>query len=115
MIAIMPSKKSSEPMMSMSQPANAIHPVHLLLSICNPLSDSCSGAPFRGWATISCRNRAFGAGRRWLGAQVREHCEHAPVVFGGGGEPELLEDARHVLLDRAFGDDEAFGDALVRP
>ncbi len=34
---------------------------------------------------------------------------------GAAGEPELPEDARHVLLDRPLGDhDETLGDALVR-
>ena len=47
-------------------------------------------------------------------AQVGEHGEHAAVVPGVGREAELREDARHVLLDRALGDDEPLADRLVR-
>ena len=36
------------------------------------------------------------------------------MVLGCGREPELPEDARHVLLDGPLGDDELVGDALVR-
>ena len=41
-----------------------------------------------------------------LGAQVREHGEHAPMVFRGRRELQLGEDAGHVLLDGALGDAE---------
>jgi hypothetical protein len=51
---------------------------------------------------------------RALGAEIREHREDAVVILGGGREAQLPEDARHVLLDGAFGDDEPLGDARVR-
>src|SRR5437868_13680063 len=50
----------------------------------------------------------------WLLAQEREHREHAAVVLGGGRQPELHEDARHVLLDGAHGHEHPLGDRLVR-
>ena len=43
-------------------------------------------------------------------AQIREHRQHAAVVVLRGGQAQLAEDARHVLLDRAERDDEPFGD-----
>src|SRR6188472_1073854 len=50
----------------------------------------------------------------WLGAQEREDREHPAVVVGRGRQAELREDARHVLLHGAKGDEEALGDRLVR-
>src|SRR4051794_40246760 len=47
-------------------------------------------------------------------AQEREHGEDASVIVSRGGQIELLEDAAHVLFDGVLGDDELFGDALVR-
>src|SRR4051812_27427646 len=64
--------------------------------------------------------RAHGASRRlrvWpavLLLQIREHCEHAPVVGRVGGQAKLPEDVRHVLLDGSLGDEEACADRLVR-
>src|SRR5829696_6994987 len=52
--------------------------------------------------------------RGGLAAQVGENCEHAPVVFRRRREPQLPEDARHVLLDRTERDHETLGDRLVR-
>ena len=51
---------------------------------------------------------------RRLRVQVGEHGEHAPVVLGGARKAKLLEDARHVLLDRPLGNDQALRDPLVR-
>ena len=45
-----------------------------------------------------------------LRVQVGENGEHAAVILRRGGEAKLREDARHVLLDRALGDDELLGD-----
>jgi hypothetical protein len=43
---------------------------------------------------------------------VGEHRQHTAVVVGAPGEPELGEDALHVLLDRALSDEEQLGHAL---
>src|SRR6266540_4239083 len=56
-----------------------------------------------------------GKPNRVLRAEERERREHAAVVLGGRRQAQLPEDARDVLLDRAWGDDEALGDRLVRP
>src|SRR2546423_10327321 len=48
------------------------------------------------------------------GAEESQHCEYAPRLAAGGGQPELPEDARDVLLDRPDGDHELVGDPLVR-
>src|SRR5262249_57860242 len=56
-------------------------------------------------------SRALGT----LGTQKSEHGEHATVVFRRGGQAQLPEDARYVLLDRALGHDESLRDRLVRP
>src|SRR5207237_4976838 len=53
-------------------------------------------------------------GSPYLPVQVREHREHAAMVLRRRGEPELPEDARHVLLDRAWRDEEPLADRLVR-
>ena len=45
--------------------------------------------------------------------QEREHGEHPTVVVGAGRDPELVEDARDVLLHAALGDLQPLGDALV--
>jgi hypothetical protein len=50
------------------------------------------------------------ASLRHLLMQVSEHREHAAVILGRGGQAQLPEDARHVFLDGAVGDDEALGD-----
>src|SRR4051794_12552164 len=46
-------------------------------------------------------------------AQIRQHGEHAAVLGRRRPEPELVEDARHVLLDGRVAEDEGLGDALV--
>src|SRR6185503_1060097 len=46
--------------------------------------------------------------------EEREDGEHAAVVGVRRRQPELAEDVRDVLLDRALGDDEAVGDGVVR-
>src|SRR6188474_2482824 len=46
--------------------------------------------------------------------EVREHSEDAAVVLGAGGQAELREDARHVLLDGPLGHDQALRDPGVR-
>src|SRR4029450_7326030 len=51
---------------------------------------------------------------RPLGVQECEDREHAPVIVGALGEPELAEDVRGVLLHRALCDHQAFSDPLVR-
>src|SRR5215210_4815976 len=43
-----------------------------------------------------------------------EHREHAAVILGGGGEPQLPEDAGDVLLYGTLRDDEALCDGVVR-
>ena len=52
--------------------------------------------------------------RRRLGLQEGDDGENATVGVGGHGEAELLEDARDVLLDAAFGQEHAGGDRRVR-
>src|SRR5262245_60960022 len=52
--------------------------------------------------------------RETLRSQEGEDGEHAAVILGRRREVELAEDARHVLLDGALGDDEALCDRLVR-
>jgi hypothetical protein len=49
-----------------------------------------------------------------LGAEKRQHGEHAPMGVGCGGQTELLEDVRDVLFDRALGDNDPLGDSEVR-
>jgi hypothetical protein len=46
--------------------------------------------------------------------EVAQDGEEAAVVGLGGLKAELLEDARHVLLDRALGDDETLHDPGIR-
>src|SRR5215217_2705756 len=65
-----------------------------------------------------CGHRHDAASRRLqvrlpLRAQVGENGEHAAVILGRGGQAKLREDARHVLLDGAVGDDELLGDPGV--
>src|SRR5438876_391889 len=50
----------------------------------------------------------------WLGTQVGENRQHAPVILGRGRQAELGEDARHVLLDRTQRDHHSLGDRLIR-
>jgi hypothetical protein len=54
--------------------------------------------------------RPASAGRA---AHVRQHREHAPVLGRRRREPELVEDARHVLLDGRLGHEQVVGDADV--
>ena len=42
-----------------------------------------------------------------------DHREHPPMILGGLGQPQLAQDAVHVLLDRALGDPETMGDPGV--
>src|SRR6185312_5659165 len=49
------------------------------------------------------------------GLQVSQNGEHTPVILCGGREPELREDARHVLFDGTEGDHHLLRDRLVRP
>src|SRR5581483_6836925 len=58
----------------------------------------------------SSRQRATSSGR----PEVREHRQHPPVVVRARRQPQLPEDARHVLLDGALGDDERVRDRLIR-
>ena len=56
------------------------------------------------------RRRGSGAGaarwdsltRRLAVSQIRQNRQHAPVFGLGGVEPELVEDARHMFLDRSL-------------
>ena len=48
-----------------------------------------------------------------LGLQEGDHREDAPVGVGGDGEAQLLEDAGHVLLDAAVGEEDARRDRRV--
>jgi hypothetical protein len=48
------------------------------------------------------------------GAKVCDYREHAALVFLCYGQPQLLEDAVHVLLDRALRDRQLTRDAGVR-
>src|SRR4051812_41673846 len=49
-----------------------------------------------------------------LVAQVGEHSEDAPMVARRRGDLQLVEDARHVLLDGGLADHERLRDPLVR-
>src|SRR5215208_1167267 len=57
-----------------------------------------------------------GCGYRYLrlGAEVGEHREDAAVVLLALRNPQLGEDASHVLLDRTLGDHEPLRDRAVR-
>src|SRR6266545_700693 len=50
----------------------------------------------------------------FLRPQVLQHGQDAPVILGRRREPQLPEDARHVLLDRAERDHHSLRDCLVR-
>ena len=63
----------------------------------------------RGVPTVDARTV-----RRVSRRSPGEHGEHAAVVVLGGRQPELDEDVRDVLLDRALGDDQRLGDRGVR-
>jgi hypothetical protein len=49
-----------------------------------------------------------------LRLQEGDHRKHTPMRIGGDGEPKLLEDARHVFLDAAIGQEDARRDRRVR-
>src|SRR5690348_17737709 len=51
---------------------------------------------------------------RWLRTQEGQHGKHAPVVLRGVGEPELVEDAADVALDRSLAEEEPLADGRVR-
>src|SRR5579871_409315 len=44
-----------------------------------------------------------------------QHGQDAAVVVPVLGQSELRKDARHVTLDRRYGNDERFGDSLIGP
>src|SRR3954447_2279497 len=46
--------------------------------------------------------------------EVRQHCEHPSVIVTGLGNVELHENAVHMFLDRALGDEELACDARIR-
>ena len=57
--------------------------------------------------------RAATMRRLTLCAQKRQHGEHSPMRVWCWWQPQLLEDARDVLFDRALGDDDACCDRRV--
>ena len=65
--------------------------------------------PTTGVPRLRLRNPGAGELRRLGCAQVGEHGEHAAVIVVAGGQVELGEDVRDVLLDGAGGDDERRG------
>src|SRR5580698_7650307 len=64
-----------------------------------------------GIACLLASRGRFGLSR----LQVLDGRDHPAVVSVGGGEPELGEDTRDVLLYDAAGDHERLGDSSVRP
>src|SRR3954452_5082980 len=76
---------------------------------------SCAGPPSPSRWSSSWRPNASSSSvsGRASPTHVRQHREHAAVVFGGLGQAELLEDAGDVLFDRPFGHHQAVGDAGV--
>src|SRR4051794_34726048 len=82
------------------------------------------GGPFGAWALLPTVWRpstlTHGGAPPCRGAVIRtsrlEICQYgqdATVILGRRGEPELAEDARHVLLDGALGHDHLGGDRVV--
>src|SRR5215208_5648137 len=67
------------------------------------------------WATLLLEARVFwGGALRPSGPQEHQHRQDAARLAARRGQPELVEDARRVLLDGARRDIEAVGDPLVR-
>src|SRR5204862_400202 len=63
------------------------------------------------WARRAWGGRVSGGFRS--GAEEHQHREHASRLASAGGQPELPEDGRDVLLDRTQADHQLVRDALV--
>src|SRR4051794_14362406 len=71
-------------------------------------------AEMRLAANVGVANHTVAARAPRLGLQEGDHREDAPMRVGGDRETQLLEDARDVLLDAAFREENAGSNGRVR-